>query len=94
MRERLLNQVDPVTTLARLQAAELQLRELQATLIAERVARSQIEKTAQDRAENLAEYRHEFSEAVRALRRARDEGAVVEEERKRILRAYESSKSR
>jgi hypothetical protein len=39
MRERLLNQVDPVTTLARLQAAELQLRELQATLIAERVAR-------------------------------------------------------
>lgn len=94
MRDRLLNQVDPITTLARLQASELQLREMQATLIAERVARSQIEKTAQDRADNLKEYQHEYTEAVRALRRARDEGKIAEEERKRILRAYESSKSR
>jgi hypothetical protein len=96
MRDRLLHQqADPtlITTLARLEASELQLRDLQATLIAERVARTQIEKQAHERAENLKDYQHELTEAVRALRRARDEGKKNEEERRRLHRAYEEATS-
>ena len=95
MRNRLLSQqADPtlITTMARLEASEAQMRDLQATLIAERVARTQLEKQAQQRLDDVRDYRHELSGAVRALRRARDEGKKNEEERRRLVRAFEEAK--
>lgn len=95
MRNRLMSQqADPtlVTTMARLEASEAQMRDLQATLIAERVARTQLERQAQQRLDDMRDYRHELSGAVRALRRARDEGKRNEEEKRRLMRAFEEAK--
>jgi len=95
MRNRLLSQqADPalVSTMARLEASEAQMRDLQATLIAERVARTQLERQAQQRLDDMRDYRNELSGAVRALRRARDEGKKNEEEKRRLMRAFEEAK--
>ena len=92
MRDRLLSDPTVITTMARLEASEAQMRDLQATLIAERVARTQLEKQAQQRLDDVRDYRHELSGAVRALRRARDEGKKNEEERRRLVRAFEEAK--
>lgn len=94
MRDRLVNeQANPglVTALAKLEASEEQLRSLQATLIAERVARTQIEQQAQTAVDDMRDYRHELASAVRALRRARDEGKKNEEERRRLQRSFEEA---
>ena len=50
--------------LAKLEATEDQLRTLQATLIAEKVARTQIENEAKENAENMRECRDELASAV------------------------------
>lgn len=94
MRDRLVNeQANPtlVSALAKLEASEEQLRSLQATLIAERVARTQVEQQAQMGADDLREYRHELASAVRALRRARDEGKKNDEDRRRLQRAFDEA---
>lgn len=94
MRDRLVNeQANPtlVSALAKLEASEEQLRTLNATLIAERVARTQMEQQAQTAADDMRDYRHELSSAVRALRRARDEGKKNDEERRRLQRAFEEA---
>lgn len=98
MRNRLVSDSaqDPnlITALANLQASQSQLRDLQATLIAERVARTQIEQQAATTASDMVDYRHELASAVRALRRARDEGKKVEEERRRLQRSFEEAQKR
>lgn len=94
MRDRLMQQeVNPtvVSAWAKLEATEEQLRTLQATLIAERVARTQVEQQAQTTADDMRDYRHELASAVRALRRARDEGKRNDEERRRLQRAFEEA---
>jgi hypothetical protein len=40
----------------------------------------------------MRDYRNELSGAVRALRRARDEGKKNEEEKRRLMRAFEEAK--
>ena len=75
--------------LTRLESTEEQLRTLQATLISERVARTQIQRDASANAEDVRDCREELASAVRALRRARDEGKRSEEDRRALARAYE-----
>lgn len=77
------------SALTKLELAEEQLRTLQATLIAERVARTQIQRDASANADDVRDCREELASAVRALRRARDEGKRSEEDRKALARAYE-----
>lgn len=82
-------------TTARLDAAEKQLRELQARLIAEQVARTQIEQEAGLREDEVKNYQNEWANAVRALRRAREEGKKTDEEKggsRDALRKREISK--
>ena len=80
------------TALAKLESTEEQLRTLQATLIAERVARTQMEKHVQDGEGDVKDIKNELSAAVRALRRAREEGKRNEEERRRLARCFEETK--
>ena len=82
------------SALTRLQTTEEQLRTLQATLIAERVARTQIQRDASSRAEDVRDYREELASAVRALHRARDEGKKSEEDRRALTRAYETAQAK
>ena len=77
------------STLAKLESTEEQLRTLQATLIAERVVRSQIQQKASEDEENMRDCREELASAVRALRRARDEGKRSEQDRKSLAKAYD-----
>lgn len=80
-------------TLTKLESAEKQLRHLQATLIAEQVARTQIEQDRETRADDLKDCKNELAGAVRALRRARDEGTRGDEERRRLARAFDETKT-
>lgn len=81
-------------TTARLEAAEKQLRELQARLIAEQVARTQIEQVAGLREDEVKNYQNEWASAVRALRRAREEGKKTDEEKRRIQRCFEEARDK
>ncbi|WVR05279.1 hypothetical protein IAU60_002291 [Kwoniella sp. DSM 27419] len=85
---------DLATTATKLEMAEKQLRELQAKLIAEQVARTQIEREADLRDEEMKNYQTEWASAVRALRRARDEGKKSDEEKRRILRCFEEARDK
>jgi ubiquitin len=78
--------------IAKLEGAEDQLRTLQATLIAERVERTQIERDARSEADSMKDCKTELAGAIRALRRARDEGKKTEEERRKLARAFEDTK--
>ncbi|WWC61136.1 uncharacterized protein I303_103715 [Kwoniella dejecticola CBS 10117] len=82
------------TTATKLEAAEKQLRELQARLIAEQVARTQIEQEAGIKEEEMKNYQNEWASAVRALRRARDEGKNSDEEKRRIQRCFEEARDK
>ncbi|WWC69472.1 uncharacterized protein I206_103413 [Kwoniella pini CBS 10737] len=82
------------TTATKLEAAEKQLRELQARLIAEQVARTQIEQEAGLKEEEMKNYQNEWASAVRALRRARDEGKKSDEEKRRIQRCFEEARDK
>lgn len=82
------------SALTKLQSTEEQLRTLQATLIAERVARSQCERDASLYEHNIRDVKEELASAVRALRRARNEGRKSEEERRAMLRAYEMAQAK
>ena len=79
--------------IAKLESTEDQLRQAQATLIAERVARTQIEVERSKSEENVKEARDELARAIRALHRARDEGKRTDEEKKRIARCFEETKN-
>lgn len=81
-------------TTARLEAAEKQLRELQARLIAEQVARTQTEQVAGLREDEVKNYQNEWASAVRALRRAREEGKKTDEEKRRIQRCFEEARDK
>ncbi|KIY31533.1 hypothetical protein I305_06004 [Cryptococcus gattii E566] len=81
-------------TTARLDAAESQLRELQAKLIAEQVARTQIEQEAGLREDEVKNYQNEWACAVRALRRAREEGKKTDEEKRRIQGRFEEARDK
>lgn len=80
-------------TVAKLEVAEDQLRTLQATLIAERVARTQIEREVELRSDDMSGCRNELASAVRALRRSREEGRRTDEEKRRLARCFEETKT-
>ena len=80
-------------TVIKLERAEEQLRTLQATLFAEQVARTQIEREAEQSQEDVKECKDELASAIRALRRAREEGQRGDEERKRLQRCFETTKN-
>ncbi|WWC90045.1 uncharacterized protein L201_004976 [Kwoniella dendrophila CBS 6074] len=82
------------STATKLEAAEKQLRELQARLIAEQVARTQIEQESSIKEEEMQNYQNEWASAVRALRRARDEGKKSDEEKRRIQRCFEEARDK
>ena len=87
------NTAELAATLVKLERAEEQLRSLQATLIAEQVARTQIEREADQGREDNQDCKDELAKAVRALRRARDEGQKGDEERRRLARCFEQTKN-
>ena len=82
------------SALTKLESTEEQLRTLQATLIAERVARSQSERDASLYEHDVRDIKEELASAVRALRRARNEGRKSEDERRAMLRAYETAQAK
>jgi hypothetical protein len=82
------------SALTKLESTEEQLRTLQATLIAERVVRSQKERDASLYEHDVRDIKEELASAVRALRRARDEGRKSEEDRRAMLRAYETAQAK
>jgi hypothetical protein len=81
------------TTTLKLKIAEEQLRSLQATLVAERMSRYQIEREKDGNAEDVRKISYELASAVRALRHAKDEGRKTNEERRRLNRAFEETKN-
>jgi hypothetical protein len=82
------------SALTKLESTEEQLRTLQATLIAERVARTQVERDASLYEHDVRDIKEELASAVRALRRARNEGRKSEDDRRAMLRAYETAQSK
>ncbi|WVO12851.1 hypothetical protein L204_100459 [Cryptococcus depauperatus] len=82
------------TATTRLENAEKQLRDLQAKLIAEQVARTQIEQEAGIREDEMKGYQNEWASAVRALRRAREEGKKTDEEKRRLQRCFEEARDK
>jgi hypothetical protein len=90
--QHILDATELAKALTKLETTEEQLRMLQATLIAERVARTQMERHVQDGEGDIKDIKNELSAAVRALRRAREEGKRNEEERRRLARCFEETK--
>lgn len=78
--------------MAKLETTQDQLRTLQATLIAERVARTQLERRSAEGEGDVRDVKHELASAVRALRRAKDEAKKIEEERRRLAKCFEETK--
>jgi hypothetical protein len=79
------------TEVERLQS---QVRTLQARIIAEHVSRSSLERDVVDKTDEAREYRTELSNAVRALKRAKEETRKLDEERKKGMRLYEETRER
>jgi hypothetical protein len=71
-----------------------QVRTLQARIIAEHVSRSSLERDVVDKTDEAREYRTELSNAVRALKRAKEETRKLDEERKKGMRLYEETRER
>ena len=80
-------------TIARLENAQKQLRDTQASLIAERLARTRTEERSKDEVEGMRDCRNELASAIRALRRAREEGKRTDEEKRRLARCFEETKT-
>lgn len=80
-------------TAARLEQAQRQLRETQATLIAERLAKVRIEEQSKAETDGMRDCRNELAGAIRALRRAREEGKRTDEEKRRLARCFEETKA-
>ncbi|ORX39872.1 hypothetical protein BD324DRAFT_678956 [Kockovaella imperatae] len=93
IQKQLASTAELAATLVKLEKAEEQLRTLQATLFAEQVARTQIEREAEQSREDMKDCKDELASAIRALRRARDEGQRGDEERKRLQRCFETTKN-
>jgi hypothetical protein len=85
------DRTDASLDISRLQS---QVRTLQARIIAEHVSRSTLEKDVVDQTEQAREYRTELANAVRALKRAKEETRKLDEERKKGLRLYEETRER
>jgi hypothetical protein len=90
LHQRLLETAQLASTLTKLEHAEDQLRTLQATLIAERVKRVQLQEKADKEEDDMRQCRDELANAIRALRRARDEGRRGEDEKKSLTRGVEA----
>lgn len=78
--------------LTKLEVTQDQLRTLQATLIAERVARTQMERRSHEGEDDVRDVKNELAGAVRALRRAREEAKRNEEEKRRLAKCFEETK--
>ena len=76
--------------LAKLESTQTQLRTLQATLIAEKVARTQLQERADVEAGDMKECRDELAAAIRALKRSRDEGQRGDDEKKSLAKSVEA----
>jgi len=79
---------------SQLNSLQATVRDLQARIIAEQVTRSETEREAMARAEEVRTYRDELAGAVRALRRAKDESHKLDEERRKGLRLFEETRER
>ena len=78
--------------LTKLETTQDQLRTLQATLISERVARTQMERRSHEGEEDVRDVKNELAGAVRALRRAKEEAKRNEEEKRKLARCFEDTK--
>lgn len=83
---------DLASAAAKLEAAEKELRHLQAKLIAERVERTEVERKAQERQKAAGKYKTELETAVRALRKAREDERRTEREKRHAARAFEGAR--
>jgi hypothetical protein len=81
--------VQLASALARLEAQQAQLRDLNATLLAEQVYRKMAEQKAASHGETLAGIKNELATAIRALRSARNDAKMSEEERAGLKRSYD-----
>lgn len=78
--------------LTKLEVTQDQLRSLQATLIAERVARTQMERRSTEGEDDVRDVKNELAGAVRALRRAKEKAKRNEEEKRRLAKCFEETK--
>ena len=90
---RLYETVELVKARTKFEHAEEELREMKATVIAERVARDQIERQNDMTTEDMKDCRNELASAIRALRRSREEGRRTDEERRKYVRCFEMTKT-
>ncbi|BEJ13597.1 hypothetical protein CspHIS471_0307710 [Cutaneotrichosporon sp. HIS471] len=81
-------------TTYRLKEAEGALRTLQAKLVAEKLRTGEVERRAAETAAKREADRRELAVTVSILRRAKDDSRRGEEERRRLLRAFEETKGR
>lgn len=81
-------------THTRLREAEDALRTAQARLVAEKLQTGEQARRAAEIAAMRDADRQELAVAVSILRRAKDDGRRSEEERRRLLRAFEDAKAR
>jgi len=79
---------------SQLKSLQNTVRDLQARIIAEQVTRSETEREASARAEEVRTYRDELAGAVRALRRAKEESRKLDDERRKGLRLFEETRER
>lgn len=79
---------------ARLERSESKLREAKLRLVREQLLRTNAEQATASRADEARSVKAELATAVRALRKARDEGRRNDEERRRATRAFEEARDR
>lgn len=79
--------------LSKLSSTEDQLREVQATLIAERVARTQVQQEHDLHLGDARDVKTELAGAIRALRQAKEESKRVQAERAKLAVAFDEAKT-
>lgn len=81
--------VQLASALARLEAQQDQLRDLHAHLISEQVHRRLAEERVNSNSENMAGVKNELASAIRALRAARDDARLNEQERSALKKSFD-----
>ncbi|WOO85905.1 uncharacterized protein LOC62_07G009391 [Vanrija pseudolonga] len=79
---------------ARLERSESKLRDAKLRLVREQLLRTTAEQATASHADEARNVKAELATAVRALRKARDEGKRNDDERRRATRAFEEARDR
>lgn len=80
--------------LAKLEYTKKALRNMQATMISERLERCKLERDIRARENKAQGYKEQLVSAAEALRRLKKEGQKTEQDRQRYHQAFEEAKRR